>query len=102
MVTERKTPQQREGERILKELRRHVVNTLKTIPESPDGVRAATIEKEAGLSLGLERFDGYLAYSLVQKMAEDGELVPVERKGHRRTYVLPSSRSRVSRRRRAA
>jgi len=71
-----------DGKTLIRQLKEHVLSTMAGMPEcarnSGAGAGWRLIEEIAGLELRLERQDGWLTWSLIVSLVNDGlvEVVP--------------------------
>ena len=78
------------GKRLIYELKSLIVQTMSGIPECAPGgrgVRYRLIQDLAGLELALPAHDGWLTWSLLAALVEDGQ-VEVRRDGRRLYWTL--------------
>lgn len=78
------------GKRLIRELKLLIVQTMSEIPECAPGgrgVRYRRIQDLAGLELELPDHDGFLTWSLLSALVEDGQ-VEVRRDGRRLYWTL--------------
>jgi hypothetical protein len=78
------------GKRLIRELKFLILQTMRRIPECAPGgrgVRYRIIQDLAGLELDLPTHDGWLTWSLLAALVEDGK-VEVSRDGRRLYWKL--------------
>ncbi len=78
---------QTKGQRLIEELKIHILSTMKSIPEcGPDGQGCSyrEIQDLAGLNLDLSAQDGWLTWSVLAALAEDNRVEALRKK--RRLY----------------
>ena len=80
------------GDELLLGCKRHLRETMRAMPECrPDGPGAGNrdIEEAAGFALDLPIQDGWFTWSLLTRMAQDGEVDVIQRAPRaRRRYRL--------------
>ncbi len=83
------------GQELLGELKSHVLETMKALEECEPGVGRGlgyrAIEQSADLDLGLAGHDGYLTWSLMISLVEDGWVEVVPGTERRRRFRLVSN-----------
>ncbi|MGH9437384.1 MAG: hypothetical protein ACRD22_05670 [Terriglobia bacterium] len=74
------------GEKLLGDCKEHVIAIMRTLPPCQpggDGLTNMQVEKAAGLGLNLPEQNGWLTWSLLMALAEEGK-VKILRRGKRR------------------
>jgi hypothetical protein len=75
-----------EGERLIESCKKHLLRTMRTLPDCQPRQRGAgshEIEQAAGFGLALTRQDNWLTWSLLQRMGRDG-VIDIVRAGRAR------------------
>lgn len=78
---------QHKGQRLIGELKYHVLETMTGMPEcqtNGQGIGSSSVQDLAGLNLGLSAQDGWLTWSILSSLADDGKVEAIRRK--RRLY----------------
>ena len=84
------------GQKLILELKNHILRTMEQIRDcSPEGtgVSYRIIQDHAGLRLELSAHDGWLTWSLLASLVQDGQ-VDVMRDGRRLHWRLASTKVR--------
>jgi len=66
-----------EGDRLLEACKEQLIRTMRTLPDCQPGGKGGgskEIERAAGFGLALERHDNWFTWSLLQRMARDGQI----------------------------
>ena len=80
------------GAQLIEELKAHVIETMEGMPECRPGIGPGAgyrlVEEISGLGLDLQGQDGWLSWSLLMSMAQDGVVEIVPGTERRRKYRL--------------
>lgn len=76
---------QSKGKKLISELKSHILEVMKGIPECQPGAKGVSyrvIQDLSGLDLNLPAQDGWLTWSILASLRDDG-IIELEKKGKR-------------------
>ena len=77
------------GEKLIKDIKNHVLDTMLGISECKEnssGVTYRDIQDLAGLALNLPAQDGWLTWSILSSLSQEGKVEAIHRGKSRRLY----------------